>query len=408
MTFKPLPALALALVACTAAIALLLLGWAQFGAVAHPVGGQSGELLELDTTTLRAVRGKGQPSGDLWQLTELNPQGQALATMPVSGAATSEYAHVRYRVSNFPANNDLVFFWVTEENPERPGFLDLHPPAVEQDMTFRMTGRRGWEGTVTEVGLAVFPLSQVAAPSRLAEPIEIQELSLIPATRWASVTAMVTEWAAFRPWSFRSINSLRDSPRLRIEPSPVGFVAACVVVCTLILAWFPGLRLGLLRSAMVCVALGWVALDLRWQRNLMLQNNQTQSTFSGLSASERSAKMGDYDLVALIQKVRPQIEPEPAAARIFVATQTPYLALRAAYHLAPLRAAPFMPGENRGGAAIIAPGDYVLIHKMPGALFNPATGVLEFERVKLAAERVFSDRSGALFRVVGAAIPKAT
>lgn len=396
----------LASIACIAAVTVLLLVWARFAVVAAPTPGASAEAVLLNTSTMRAVRGAGGPTETGWALSQLNTQGQALATLPVSDVAAADYAHVRYRVRNFPPNSDLVLFWVTKENPGRPGFLDLHPPAVAKDLTFRMTGRRGWEGTITEIGLAVFPLSQVAAPSQLAEPMEIEELSLLPASISTSVAAMMTEWRAFRPWSFRSINSLRDSPRLRIEPSPVGFVAACALVCALILAWFPGLRLGLVRSSLLCVLVGWIVLDLRWQLNLSLQNNQTRVTYAGLSASESSARMGDYDLVGLIEKVRPIIKDDPQTVRIFVATQTPYLALRAAYHLAPMRAAPFMPGENRGGAAIVAPGDYVLIHKMPGALFNPATGTLEFERVRMAAEPLYSDRVGSLFRVASVATLK--
>lgn len=406
MNHSPVTAAVLASIACIAAVTVLLLGWARFAVEAAPVPDASAEVLVLNPSTLSAVRGTGGPVETGWALSQVNAQGQALATLPVSDAPASDYAHVRYRVRNFPPNSDLVLFWVTKENPGRPGFLDLHPPAVARDMTFRMTGRRGWEGTITEIGLAVFPLSQVAAPSQLMEPMEIEALSLLPATVGTSVAAMVTEWRAFRPWSFRSINSLRDSPRLRIEPSPVGFVATCALVCALILAWFPGLRLGFMRSALLCVLVGWIILDLRWQLNLNQQNNQTKKTYAGLSASESSARMGDYDLVGLIEKVRPVIKDDPKTVRIFIATQTPYLALRAAYHLAPMRAAPFMPGENRGGAAIVAPGDYVLIHKMPGALFNPATRILEFERVRMEAEPLYSDRVGTLFRVASVATPK--
>ena len=106
----------------------------------------------------------------------------------------------------------------------------------------------------------------------------------------------------------------------------------------------------------------------------------------------------DGPLFEFIEKVRAKLPPPPA--RVFMVAEAHYFRGRGAYHLYPHNVY-FNPWVNEiPPAAMMRPGDYVVVYHRRGIQFDAAKGLLRWDGgLPIPAETLVVEPGAALFRI---------
>src|SRR6266567_4522328 len=262
----------------------------------------------------------------------------------------------------------------------------LAPAALAQD--------RGWIGRIGGLALVL--------QGGFAEPIVVPGAAAKPMSATQVLGDRVREWLAFEPWNGASINGLIGGADVQDLPLPalLGAVAGIAALAYAGLArWKPlvfGPVLGAGVAAMFVIA--WIAVDARWQWNLLRQASVTHAQYAGKSWQERHLAAEDGPLFAFIEKVRAKL-PDPPA-RVFMVAAAQSLRNRGAYHLYPYNVY-FDPwSDTVPPPSAVRPGDFIVVYQRKGIQFDAAQHRLRWDdQAPIGVELLLVDAGAALFRV---------
>ena len=148
----------------------------------------------------------------------------------------------------------------------------------------------------------------------------------------------------------------------------------------------------------VMFVIAWLAMDARWQWNLLRQAGTTFAQYAGKSWQDRHLAAEDGPLFAFIERVRAKLPAPPA--RVFMVAAAHYFRDRGAYHLYPYNVY-FDPwADTVPPPSAIRPGDYIVVYQRKGMQYDAAQQRLRWDdHAPVAVELLLVDMGAALFRV---------
>ena len=344
---------------------------------------------------LSVPRGNGRPTED--GVAVLAPDTTGIAVISLNASLRSrDYPVIAWDALNVPDGVEATLLWYSDLRASR---ISTHPLAVEAHRIApaSLAQDRNWIGTIGGLALAL--------RGSFSEPILVRGVSAKPMTPSQIFSDRAREWFAYEPWNGASINTVTGGADMQDLPLPA-LLAAIVLVGGLAYAalarWTPSL-VGAFRPMVIAAGFlaAWLALDARWQWNLLRQASATIEQYAGKSWRERHLAAEDGALFAFIEQARGRLPPavEPAA-RVFVIADSRYLRGRGAYHLYPYNVY-FDPTHNSiPSASAMRAGDYLLAYSRQGVRYDPALGRLQWGAGEsVAAELLFGEPGTTLFRI---------
>jgi hypothetical protein len=142
------------------------------------------------------------------------------------------------------------------------------------------------------------------------------------------------------------------------------------------------------------VFLGWFALDIRWQTNLLRQLDLTRQQFAGKSWEGKHLAAEDGALFDFMQQAKAKL---PAASgRILYFSDDNFLRGRGAYHLYPRNV---LASNDLPKAAQFRAGDTIVLYAKKSVKYYPARQVLAWDDQSLPVETLMLAAGNAVFRV---------
>ena len=142
------------------------------------------------------------------------------------------------------------------------------------------------------------------------------------------------------------------------------------------------------------VFLGWFALDMRWQTNLLRQLDLTRQQFAGKSWKQKHLAAEDGALFDFMQQAKSKLPAAPG--RILYFSDDDLLRGRGAYHLLPrnVLASNYLPK-----AAQFRAGDTIVLYAKKGVKHDPSRQVLAWDDQSLQVELLMLAKGSAVFTV---------
>lgn len=300
----------------------------------------------LAGSRFHAVFGVAAPDGQRLRVTSPAADFSALQSTELPELRAADFPLLRYRFADFPRTLELSLVFRSTEQPDDVQTIALPWPGGATS-TFDLSHVAAWRGHIIEMGFAQFAAAQNVPP-----PLGFQPFDLVSAQLWSpswrgDLAALATDWLGAWPWSQRSVHALGREGHVPRTQS----VVLCAALGAAIAVGWGALLLGLrgrrlLTTALVCMALAWFALDLRWQSGLVQRLLATRTVYAGVDAAARAGLVGDSELQQAADDVRALIRGEPAQTRILVHAGGAYQWLRLMWHLLPL---------NVGALSVAAP-----------------------------------------------------
>jgi len=304
-----------------------------------------------------------------------------------------DYPVIEWDAAGVPDNVEATMLWYSDIDASR---VFRHSLIVEDGRLAPVTlvQDRGWIGRIGGLALVL--------QGSFAEPIVVPGAAAKPMSATQVLGDRVREWLAFEPWNGASINGLIGGADVQDLPLPalLGAVAGIAALAYAGLArWKPlvfGPVLGAGVAAMFVIA--WIAVDARWQWNLLRQASVTHAQYAGKSWQERHLAAEDGPLFAFIEKVRAKL-PDPPA-RVFMVAAAQSLRNRGAYHLYPYNVY-FDPwSDTVPPPSAVRPGDFIVVYQRKGIQFDAAQHRLRWDdQAPIGVELLLVDAGAALFRV---------
>ena len=142
------------------------------------------------------------------------------------------------------------------------------------------------------------------------------------------------------------------------------------------------------------VFLGWLALDARWQTNLLRQLDLTRQQFAGKSWEEKHLAAEDGALFNFMQQAKAKL---PAASgRVLYFSDDDFLRGRGAYHLYPRNV---LAGNALPKAAQLRAGDIIVLYAKKSVKYYPARQMLAWDDQSLTVDMLLLTAGNAVFRV---------
>lgn len=265
----------------------------------------------------------------------------------------ADWRYLRTALPSFPATLKLSMIWRSSEHPTRLQRVSLPRPG-RLASGIRLAEIDGWRGTISEIGLLLEPATLLQPGTTLQRRFAIETLRIESDSVGGAISALITDWTAYRPWVGRSINTGGFELGIPGTYSLVWFVALLVFVCGLVsvamrrrgsLPWIP---LG------VALLLGWLVLDLHQLSQLFWRGDfarQAQQVSHGLQLDER--------LTTSLETARPLLQA--AGIRLaMVGSSLPFHRTYGAFRLLPLPSAaidsPPRLGAQDGQSALVLIG----------------------------------------------------
>jgi len=154
-----------------------------------------------------------------------------------------------------------------------------------------------WRGNIAGFALALWMQPKAALLLRSA--------TLLPDTGASVLSQVVGEWFDLEPWGEFSVNYLfggTPNPRIPLLPAAVA-VAALALVIYSILARRKGLAPLLAVGAVFAIA-AWIAVDLRWQFNLLSNLRLTAEKYAGKTIDEKHRVAEDARIYQVAEAIR--------------------------------------------------------------------------------------------------------
>jgi hypothetical protein len=386
-------ALLIAVAVFATSAVLCVIGYLALTVSGPWVGGPSERHWTAQELTVR--RGDARPGKD--GISVLGPDETGIVVIALNASLRSrDYPVIAWDALNVPDGVEATLLWYSDFRASRTLTRALAieghriaPTDLAQD--------RNWIGTIGGLALAL--------RGSFGEPIFVRGVSAKPMTPTQILSDRAREWVAFEPWNGASINAVTGGADVQDLPLPT-LLAAIVLVGGLVYValarWTPNL-VGSFRPAIVAVGFlaAWLALDARWQWNLLRQADATIEQYAGKSWRERHLVAEDGALFAFIEQARGKLPPAvEAAPRVFMVADSDYLRGRGAYYLYPYNVYFDPAHDSIPSASTMRAGDYLLAYSRGRLLYKPASGRLSWGAGEsVAAELLLGEPGAALFRV---------
>jgi len=374
--------------------------------------------------------GKGQGYAGKDKLVIEGLEGEvAVASLSVTDFRAEDFAFVRWEIAGATPGVEMEFLWRTAENR-----VFMRPVDLTAGVTtpLQMSDDKGWRGQI--VGLAL------VVKGRLAAPMTIKGVSLLSAR--AALPIMLERWFVPERWQATSINFV-DGDATEQDIAPVTAIAATTLMA-LLLYWglgkfaqatairktvttppspppssaqadegaIPALRLQgegqgegeksqkfspiSINAAAVLgvVFLGWFALDIRWQTNLLRQLGLTQQQYAGKTWEEKHLAAEDGALFDFMRQAKAKLSG--ITGRVLYFSDDDYLRGRGAYHLLPRNV---LADNAIPGAAQFKSGDTIVLYAKKNARYDAARQVLTWDDQALQADALILAGENAVLRV---------
>jgi len=373
-----------------AGAAVCLLGYLAFAAPGRWLDAPPS--LQWRARELAVTRGSGQLAPGGLVISAPDATRTVVISLNTSFRAR-DYPLIEWDAAGLPDNVEATMLWYSDIDASRVFrhslIVDggrLAPVTLVQD--------RGWIGRIGGLALVL--------QGSFVEPIVVPGAAAKPMSATQVLGDRVREWLAFEPWNGASINGLIGGADVQDLPLPalLGAVAGIAALAYAGLArWKPlvfGPVLGAGVAAMFVIA--WIAVDARWQWNLLRQASVTHAQYADKSWQERHLAAEDGPLFAFIEKVRAKL-PDPPA-RVFMVAAAQYLRNRGAYHLYPYNVY-FDPwSDTVPPPSAVRPGDFIVVYQRKGIQYDAAQHRLRWDdQTPIGVELVLVDPGAALFRV---------
>jgi len=373
-----------------ASAAVCLLGYLAFAAPGRWLDAQPS--LQWRARELAVTRGSGQLAPEGLVISAPDATRTVVISLNTSFRAR-DYPVIEWDAAGVPDNVEATMLWYSDIDASR---VFRHSLIVEGGRFAPVTlvQDRGWIGRIGGLALVL--------QGSFAEPIVVPGAAAKPMSATQVLGDRVREWLAFEPWNGASINGLIGGADVQDLPLPalLGAVAGIAALAYAGLArWKPlvfGPVLGAGVAAMFVIA--WIAVDARWQWNLLRQAGVTHAQYAGKSWQERHLAAEDGPLFAFIEKVRAKL-PDPPA-RVFMVAAAQSLRNRGAYHLYPYNVY-FDPwSDTVPPPSAVRPGDFIVVYQRKGIQFDAAQHRLRWDdQAPIGVELLLVDAGAALFRV---------
>ena len=373
-----------------ASAAVCLLGYLAFAAPGRWLDAQPS--LQWRARELAVTRGSGQLAPEGLVISAPDATRTVVISLNTSFRAR-DYPVIEWDAAGVPDNVEATMLWYSDIDASR---VFRHSLIVEGGRFAPVTlvQDRGWIGRIGGLALVL--------QGGFAEPIVVPGAAAKPMSATQVLGDRVREWLAFEPWNGASINGLIGGADVQDLPLPalLGAVAGIAALAYAGLArWKPlvfGPVLGAGVAAMFVIA--WIAVDARWQWNLLRQASVTHAQYAGKSWQERHLAAEDGPLFAFIEKVRAKL-PDPPA-RVFMVAAAQSLRNRGAYHLYPYNVY-FDPwSDTVPPPSAVRPGDFIVVYQRKGIQFDAAQHRLRWDdQAPIGVELLLVDAGAALFRV---------
>ena len=373
-----------------AGAAVCLLGYLAFAAPGRWLDAPPS--LQWRARELAVARGSGQLAPEGLVISAPDATRTVVISLNTSFRAR-DYPVIEWDAAGVPDNVEATMLWYSDIDASR---VFRHSLIVEGGRFAPVTlaQDRGWIGRIGGLALVL--------QGGFAEPIVVPGAAAKPMSATQVLGDRVREWLAFEPWNGASINGLIGGADVQDLPLPalLGAVAGIAALAYAGLArWKPlvfGPVLGAGVAAMFVIA--WIAVDARWQWNLLRQASVTHAQYAGKSWQERHLAAEDGPLFAFIEKVRAKL-PDPPA-RVFMVAAAQSLRNRGAYHLYPYNVY-FDPwSDTVPPPSAVRPGDFIVVYQRKGIQFDAAQHRLRWDdQAPIGVELLLVDAGAALFRV---------
>lgn len=255
----------------------------------------------------------------------------------------------------------------------------------------------------TEWGLSIAPVHQAVPDSdESGHELTFAAIELAEPSYATAVSAAVTGWTAFRPWSGRSINVLDDTGREEFPWGRPVFILGVSLIPALVLGWVMLRRQPrLLVIGMVLpIALSWLLVDAVWQRNLALQLKESSLLYER-EDFEPVLAGSDERLASIARPVRDAVAGTDRP--VLIVAPTAFQRARLYYHLLPLRAVQIRSGLSQvsyGRSPEDLEGAYVVLLQGGDVRYEPRQAHLTGEtRLKITVEPVIRREDWVLLRI---------
>jgi len=373
-----------------ASAAVCLLGYLAFAAPGRWLDAPPS--LQWRARELAVARGSGQLAAEGLVISAPDATRTVVISLNTSFRAR-DYPVIEWDAAGVPDNVEATMLWYSDIDASR---VFRHSLIVEGGRFAPVTlvQDRGWIGRIGGLALVL--------QGGFAEPIVVPGAAAKPMSATQVLGDRVREWLAFEPWNGASINGLIGGADVQDLPLPalLGAVAGIAALAYAGIArWKPlvfGPVLGAGVAAMFVIA--WIAVDARWQWNLLRQSSVTHAQYAGKSWQERHLAAEDGPLFAFIEKVRAKL-PDPPA-RVFMVAAAQSLRNRGAYHLYPYNVY-FDPwSDTVPPPSAVRTGDFIVVYQRKGIQFDAAQHRLRWDdQAPIGVELLLVDAGAALFRV---------
>jgi hypothetical protein len=373
-----------------AGVAVCLLGYLALAAPGRWLDAPPS--LEWGARELAVTRGTGQLAPAGLVISAPDATRTVVVSLNTSFRAR-DYPAIAWDAAAMPDSVEATILWYSDIDTSR---VFRHSLIVEAGRLAPVTlaQDRGWIGRIGGLALVL--------QGSFAEPIVVHGAAAKPMSATQVLGDRVREWLAFEPWNGASINGLTGGADAQDLPLPV-LLAAVAGVAALAYAglahWKPlvfGPVLGAGFAAMFVIA--WLAVDARWQWNLLRQASATHAQYADKSWQERHLAAEDGPLFAFIEKVRAKLPAPPA--RVFMVAAAHYFRDRGAYHLYPYNVY-FDPwSDTVPPPSAVRPGDFIVVYERKGMQYDAAQHRLRWDdQAPVGVELLLVDTGAALFRV---------
>ncbi|MEO8740901.1 MAG: hypothetical protein ABI537_14520 [Casimicrobiaceae bacterium] len=288
----------LAAIALTASIVLLVGGYMALTASGGWFAGT--RPLEIRLEDALVVRGQSVWRGPLWAPTA-DAEGILIIRLTDSVLDTATYPTLRIAALADAPPMSARLIWRQAEGSRNTFAKTI---AWKNDGLERLVlaGDPEWHGKVSGVGLVLRMQPRAA--------LLIRSATLLPDTGRSILAQFANEWFDFEPWGEYSVNYLYGgSPNPRLLMVPAMFLIAAVAFA--IYFWLAR-RKGLAPRLSVGVALAlvaWIALDARWQLNVLSNLRLTAERYAGKTMDEKHRAAEDANIYLLAEAIRRGLPP---------------------------------------------------------------------------------------------------
>lgn len=342
--------------AATRALLLALLPFILFGAALavfvllyRADDAHSTITLGVDAKAPVASLGQGKHTGQGYEVTVSADGGVAVAVWPSVPQDLAGHPMIRCQCIALRPDADLRLIWRRDDRPNM-----LFSASIEHELAatrpLDLSANPNWTGRITGIG--------VAMRGYAGDVLQISGITAHRVGAAARIASLLDDWHSKRPWDGQSINLVIVGAPDRAM-SPVVVVALLAVIGLLLMRWARPAGWATAGIALCVMAVAWLALDLRWQFDLLSKVSTTLREYGTGPIEQRWRAAPDGDIYALATAVKQKANGPDQ--RAFVFGDEPYTRGRAAYHLLPLSVYYDAIGGALPDGKALRPGDFVLV-----------------------------------------------